>query len=78
MENPLTGLLEGFQVTGSLLWVGFALFLLFYSTVSGILIFHWRRYGMKNSVIVFAETLFLLVSGLFAYMAVIGLSLFSV
>lgn len=59
-----------------LLWVIFALFLVGYSIVSAILIYHWRKYGMNNKNIVFAETLFLIVSVVLFGTAFFALTLF--
>jgi hypothetical protein len=55
-----------FSLSKPLFWAIFVVFALLYAVVSGVLFYHWRKYGMKNSTIVFAEGLFGLVSiGLF-------------
>lgn len=37
-------------------------FFVIYSIVSGVLVYHWHVYGMKNSGILLAQNLFFLVS----------------
>lgn len=59
-----------------IIWVLFALFIIGYAIITGILIYHWRKYGMSNKNIILAETLFLIVSGILFVLAFISLSLF--
>ncbi|MFZ2522728.1 MAG: hypothetical protein WAX44_02695 [Minisyncoccia bacterium] len=51
-----------------------AVFFIFYVVYSSVLIYHWSTYGMKSREVVFAESLFYLVS--VALFAVAGLSIF--
>ncbi|OHA88501.1 MAG: hypothetical protein A2741_00365 [Candidatus Zambryskibacteria bacterium RIFCSPHIGHO2_01_FULL_43_27] len=44
------------------LWGFFGVFIIVYVVISAILLFHWRRYGMNNKNIIFAEAIFLVVS----------------
>lgn len=37
-------------------------YLVGYVSLGGILFYHWRKYGMKSSSVIFAETAFLFVS----------------
>jgi hypothetical protein len=52
------------------------LFLVVYGSISSVLFYHWRRYGMHSASVVFAELVFLLVSALFIYMAIIGIAVY--
>lgn len=40
----------------------FGFFIIFYASVSSVLIYHWHSYGMKSPGILFAETIYLFVS----------------
>ncbi len=40
----------------------FAIFSLAFLIVSGILVFHWRKYGMKDKVLISMEILYISVS----------------
>lgn len=59
-----------------IIWVFFALFFIGYAIITGILIYHWRKYGMSNKYIILAESLFLIVSVILLVLAFISLSLF--
>ena len=78
MDNSFTELLESFHFTENMLWIAFVFFILFYGICSAVLVFHWKKYGMKNSTILFTEVLFFLGSALFFFMAFLGLSILSV
>lgn len=52
----------------------FIIFLMLYILYSSVLIYHWASYGMKSPEVVFAETLFSLVSIILFVIA--GLSVF--
>lgn len=45
-----------------------------YVSLGGILFYHWRKYGMKSSSIIFAETAFLFVSLVLFVLAGVALS----
>ena len=53
--------LEGTAVKTAL-WSVFGVVFLVYLVTSGILLFHWRKYGMRGKKVVFAELVYLLVS----------------
>lgn len=44
------------------IWIIFGLFMVIYTIVSGILIYHWRKYGMKTRPIIVAETIYIMIS----------------
>lgn len=44
------------------LWSVFGIVLLVYLVTSGILLFHWRKYGMRNKKVILAELVYFLVS----------------
>ena len=46
------------------------LVILAWIVISVILVFHWKRYGMKERLIVVAESVYFLVSGLLIAIAV--------
>lgn len=77
MDNPFSNI-PSFPISigKPLLWVIFALFFIGYVIVSGVLIYHWRKYGMNNKNIVFAETLFIIVSVILFGSAFFALTLF--
>lgn len=56
------------------LMVILVLFLIFYSVVTSVLVYHWRAYGMKSKGILAAESLFFAVSVVLFVSA--GVSLF--
>ena len=45
-----------------ILLVVFVVFFLVYAVLSGIVIYHWKAYGMKGRGVLVAESLFLFVS----------------
>ncbi len=59
--------------------LGIILFLFFtlYSVMSGILMYHWSRYGMRHDGIIIGEMLFLSVSLILFVIAGISLTYFS-
>ena len=59
-----------------IVWIFFILFCAGYAVITGILIYHWRKYGMSNKKILLAESIFLIVSGVLFVSAFISLSLF--
>ncbi len=44
------------------LLVVLVVFFLIYSVLSGVILYHWKSYGMKGSGVLLAESLFLFVS----------------
>jgi hypothetical protein len=68
VPNPLENMSTiSLEISKTFLWGFLGVFFAIYALVSIILMYHWRRYGMKNSAIIFAEALFTFVSvGLFA------------
>ncbi len=57
----ITATLGGTAVKTAL-WSVFGLVFLIYLITSGILLFHWRKYGMRSKKVVFAELVYFLVS----------------
>lgn len=53
-------------------WFIFGLFLAFFGVISIILVYHWRKYGLNNKQIAFAELVYFPVS-----FVLIGLSAFA-
>lgn len=63
MENPFQGLPEvSLSIGKPVLWGFFVLFFIGYSIISGVLVYHWKKYGMSNKTIIFAQGLFIVVS----------------
>jgi hypothetical protein len=60
---------------GWILWIVLGVFLLIYGVIGAILLYHWGKYGMKNHNVILAELLFILVSALLIYLAVMGVLL---
>jgi hypothetical protein len=56
------------------LGASFAIFLVLYITVSAVLVFHWRRYGMHSRSVILAEVVFGIVSLALAVFALLALS----
>lgn len=61
-----------FTISSSLLWIIFILFSIGVFVMSLILSFHWWQYGMKKRLVVWAQTVYLIVAIL---LWVVGLSL---
>jgi hypothetical protein len=57
LDHPLAIILS----TNALIGILF-LFILSYIGISSILLYHWNAYGMKSNGIIFAQSLYLLVS----------------
>ena len=62
-----------FQIPPIVLWGVLGLFLVAFVIVSAMLIYHWRRYGMRNHSIILAEIIYLSVSGLLIFGAISAL-----
>lgn len=45
-----------------------------YVSLGGILFYHWRKYGMRSSSVIFAETAFLFVSLILFVLAGVAIS----
>lgn len=56
------------------LFIVFCLFFLVYSVLTAVLVYHWNNYGMRSKGILFAESLFFLVS--ISLFVVAGLSIY--
>ncbi len=55
---------EGLSLSKPVIFGLLVLVLLAWIVMSVILVFHWKRYGMKERFIVIAESIYFLVSGL--------------
>jgi len=64
------------SVGKSALWIILIVFFIGYATISAILIYHWRKYGMSNGNILIAESLFLTVSVILFGIAFFALTIF--
>lgn len=64
--------IPSFSVIG---WVLFLISFLLFVVVSGVLLYHWRTYGMSNKQVVFARTLYLVVSACIVCVAFVSLIL---
>jgi hypothetical protein len=63
IENPFMALaISAVKINKNFLWAALILALLFYVIISGVLLFHWQRYGMGSRKIKFARNLYFLVS----------------
>lgn len=66
MEIPTIALSTSFKlgylINKPVLIFVFIFFLIIYIIISGILRYHWHNYGMRNAGIIFAQSLFFLVS----------------
>ena len=63
-----------FLINAPVLLVILFLFFIIYSIITGVLLYHWSAYGMRNAGIIAAESLFLLVS--FSLFTVSGLAIY--
>lgn len=63
-DNPLSALFAGPpHVDSSVVFVIiFLVACLIFSTMSTVLLYHWNRYGMNNSKIIFARIVYITVS----------------
>jgi hypothetical protein len=60
---PSFSFFEGSFILGKpFMVVVLVIFFAMYAVYSSVLIYHWSSYGMKNPDIIFAETLFIMVS----------------
>lgn len=57
----------------SILWPAYGAFCVGYVIVTLILLYHWRRYALKNARIIFAQTVYLLISGVMLATAAVAL-----
>ncbi|TAL49257.1 hypothetical protein EPN83_01830 [Patescibacteria group bacterium] len=75
VNNPLS-FLSGFplQLNSGILFGVFGFFIALFLVISAVLLYHWRTYGMKNTTIAFAETIYFLGSALFLFVALISLA----
>jgi hypothetical protein len=64
------------HISKGVLGIVLVLFLVVYGVVSAVLFYHWRRYGMHSGAVVLAELIFVLVSALLIYMAIIGIAVY--
>ncbi len=66
MEIPTFSLVSSFKIgyliNKPVLLIIFIIFFIAYAIVSGVLRYHWHNYGMRNAGIIFAQSLFFLVS----------------
>ncbi len=66
MEIPTLSFSSSFKLdyifNKPVLVIIFVIFLVAYIIVSGVLRYHWHNYGMRNAGIIFAQSLFFLVS----------------
>jgi hypothetical protein len=65
--------LGNFEIPPIAMWGIFGIFFLIFATISAVLIYHWRRYGMRNRSIVLAEVVYLSVSALIIIGAITSL-----
>jgi hypothetical protein len=77
VENPISHFFSSLSIEAWMLWGIFVIFLVFYMIMSGILFYHWRKYGRSNVAVVAAELIFFLGTGLFVYLSIVGLLIFS-
>ncbi len=63
-----------FLIGKPMLIVVYVVFILLYVLLSAVLIYHWSEFGMKSREVIFAESLFTLVSVILLLVA--GLSIF--
>ena len=64
---------QSFEVNALAIWALFAFFILIYITITTILLYHWKAYGMKNPTISFARNLYMGVSLLLIIVGFISL-----
>lgn len=57
----------------NILWLFFGVLVFVFLIVSAVLLFHWRRYGMKNKRIVVSELIYLVGGGVIIFFSVITL-----
>ena len=78
MEFPVISFTSNFQlgylINKPVLVVIFTVFLVIYIILSGILRYHWHNYGMRNAGIIFAQSIFFLVS--IVLFVVLGLTIY--
>ena len=74
--NLSTFINPNIHISKGVLGIVLLLFLVVYGIISSILFYHWRRYGMHSGAVVFAELVFILVSALFIYMAIVGIAVY--
>jgi len=65
--------ISSLSIDHNVLWIIFGLLVFIFLIVSAILLFHWRRYGMKNSRIILSETIYLIGGGIFLFSALVAL-----
>lgn len=63
-----------YLISKTTLLIVFVLFFIVYVVVAGILRYHWHNYGMRNAGIIFAQSLFFLVS--IVLFVIMGLTIF--
>jgi len=65
-----------FLVNTPVLVIILVLFFIFYCIVSGVLVYHWKAYGMGKKGILVAEALYLMVSAALFVLAILGIHYF--
>ncbi len=58
-----------------ILWIAFFVVLVIFATVSVILMYHWRKYGMRNKHFIFAEILYFVTAAVIIFVGVVSLLL---
>lgn len=47
---------------GAFAWIMFLIVFIVWVIISIVLLYHWRMYGLKNKVVIFVETVYIVVS----------------